>query len=622
MDHFRSFPKIAYCSMFLCHSMKKLLSSCCCLFIVINLLATPADKNTFFFKKQQVITIDGNQNSFSRQVQHFGQCPPNKQQRINIYFGELDNLEDVQAKFLQKGKWKNIKQKDMMTSSVPSRPFDEQKKLIFDYERSPSSFPIAYGYKKTTSDLMFLSSIHLFDHIHTDTFYYELHIPTPYKLQYKVDPLATSEKVFSIVEKKEGDKTIYIFQSTAKQRVGLSEDQLPNIRLLVHHKSKQAFDFFNDWYYDLVQPMTKLNKTSLKIVESVVKEEKDDKTRIKAIYDFVKEKISYIDIENGIGAVQPRNVNDIFEKKKGDCKDMSNLLCQSLRHVGYESYMALSATLSHWCDLDFPSIASANHAICVVRFEDSWLYLDATEEYGLLDLPSRQIQDRTLFIIDEDKGKLHKVEKVNAERNKAHSTIQLEQIDNRLEGKSNAVYHGLSQLPFLHIKNYTTEQKAQSALQNYFESFTSNMEYKNITLLDSLDMTYISNQVRAEKNITYIGNKAYLSLAFLPFPHQEETHLENDKKLTTYTCVNNQYSIAINLKTNYKLQAIENVLYKKDGLYFSFEVKQVNPKKIEINYSFVNNHLEIKDDLINSYNEINMLIEQTLQKSIVYEKQH
>jgi hypothetical protein len=73
---------------------------------------------------------------------------------------------------------------------------------------------------------------------------------------------------------------------------------------------------------------------------------------------------------------------------------MAFLIHSILKSYEIESNLALSASITHAFDLDFPSIASADHIICCVKKNGKWIYLDATEISCQYGFPSTQIQGK------------------------------------------------------------------------------------------------------------------------------------------------------------------------------------------------------------------------------------
>ncbi len=590
-------------------------------FIALSLLFFNglSSQNIQYSKKSYQIEANPTSNSFNQRIQYKGVYPANQQETINIYYGELDEIKGLSIRYKSaKGKWKTLSKKNINSSSVNTQSFySGMRKQSFALDKQEKPFPFEVSYQMVTKDLMFLASVSFKDEGLVDTFNYNIAVPQSHNLQYKLDERAEGQ--IEIKEAEQGQQKLYQFSSNRKIRTLEKESETIRIRLMVHPKETSPFDHFNDWYRELVEPHSKINSKTIAAMEVATKGLSDDDEKIKAIFQLVQSKINYISFESGIGAVQPRDLNQVFEYKQGDCKDMGNLLCQSLKHFGYEAYMAISSTVSHRWDLDFPCLASANHAICVIKLNGEWKYLDATESHGIYGYPSRHIQDRNIFIIDEKEGLLHKVKHVLPENNLANYNFHFTQNKNGLEGDFDFQLNGFSQIDFVYIQNYSTLGKTNEILTNYLESWAKNIDVESIDLETSMLTSSLSGHVRSSKNFTALKQKTYLSLNFLPKPSLSERELEDDDYLITYQAINNHYNIIIDLEEDIHLKQFSPVNFEECGMKFQFKVSQESPSQIKINYHYYNEHILIKDALLKSYNKINHLIKETLQKTIIYD---
>ncbi len=589
-------------------------------FCLLPLLAStqPAEK-IHYLKKTTRISVNPTANTFLQEVNCQGICPAQQKEWIAIYCGELDQLTDFEANYITaKGKEKSIKKKQINKSTALTQSFYSGiEKTSFFFEAQDQAFPFNYRYQKKTSDLMFLSSIALYDHLITDTFYFEILVPTGYTLAYRLDSL--SAQIFDTRQVQEANTTRYLFSSNAQQRKRAPQQNLPKIRMMVYKNDQAPTDFFNDWYFNLVKPHSNLQEASLQEILAHIPQTAAPTETITAIFNFVKEKITYIDFENGIGAVQPRDVNQVLQHKQGDCKDMSNLLCQALKYFGFEAYLAISATLSHPYDFDFPSLASANHVICVVKLGEDWLFLDATEDYGIFGLPSRQIQDKHVFLINEDQGRILKVDKVAAPENAVFHRLQLQQEGQILRGKGQYKYHGLSQIDLQFLQHYTSVAKVHRYLSKSFEQEFSNTELSSFEFLNSDSTTAVNYQCEVNKMFTQIGQRTYLSLDFLPKPHQLPTKVAEDETFVTYESQHRVLHLTLTLDKAVQLKPFEKIRFAAEGLRFQMDIQQSEATKIEVHYLYENEHVQLAPHLIKSYNQLNQLIQESLQKSIIYE---
>jgi hypothetical protein len=530
-------------------------------------------------------------------------------------------LTKVKASYtlLGQDKWKKISKKDFVTSSVLTSSFYAGiQKTMIPFPELDSPYRFRYSYKMENQDILFLSSLDFMDAEHVDTFNYKIILPANYELHFQHEDSLKAYDLVQFEESEEGDQVIYHFTATPDKDGKKPMNDYSRVRLIVVPKGVKPYDFLNDWYSNLVRPNTVLTSVIKKAIAKEVSELTDDRERIAAIFKLIKERTSYIAIENGIGAVMPRDVNKIWTAQQGDCKDMSNLLCQSLRSLGYDAQLALSATIGHFFDLDFPALSSANHAICVLNFNGEWLYMDATEREGFFGYPSQQIQGRHIFIVNDKAGELHLVPKIKALENRVEHQLSLEKKEKTLIGTMRYDYHGLSQIALRSATKQMGSSRLEERLEPYLERQVSNLNYENVTLELQDNKCTITGEINSERNFTSIRKKNYLSLAFLPTPHDQEVD-DKETEVHFYRTEDQQFTVRLKLDKAIRLQAFEPISEEAEGLSFDFSVTQKGSDEIEIKYHYVNELLLLNNEKLAAFRKINKLIKETLRKSIIYE---
>lgn len=175
-------------------------------------------------------------------------------------------------------------------------------------------------------------------------------------------------------------------------------DSLEAIHTLIHPAQLSAEEYFSNWFDTRLKDLSVFNDKN-QLLKAHVGDVKDSTALATAIFNYVKGKITYVAIENGINAIVPRECNFVHQKGRGDCKDMANLLCAIYKQYGFEAYPAISRTRAQRKPFDFPSLSLANHMICVLFLNDQPVFLDATERNCLFGDPSLQIFNTELFLV-------------------------------------------------------------------------------------------------------------------------------------------------------------------------------------------------------------------------------
>ncbi len=116
----------------------------------------------------------------------------------------------------------------------------------------------------------------------------------------------------------------------------------------------------------------------------------------------MQKKIRYVAYEEGEAAFRPDTPAETMRKRYGDCKSMSLLLSTLLNRAGIEAHIAIVGTNSiPWRIADNPSLASADHMICVVPDSDGYLFLDPTHvQISSRHIPSWLSGKDALVVVD------------------------------------------------------------------------------------------------------------------------------------------------------------------------------------------------------------------------------
>ena len=156
------------------------------------------------------------------------------------------------------------------------------------------------------------------------------------------------------------------------------------------------------WYWGLVKDQFVAKDALKKKVREIIEGANGDEEKARRIYNWVVTNTRYVGLEFGIHGFKPYQVNQIFERRFGDCKDKATLMVTMFREAGIPAKLAIIRTSNIGKLNDFPpSLAMFNHAIAYLPGFD--LYLDGTAEFsGYRELP---FQDRggQVMLIDDGK---------------------------------------------------------------------------------------------------------------------------------------------------------------------------------------------------------------------------
>lgn len=162
--------------------------------------------------------------------------------------------------------------------------------------------------------------------------------------------------------------------------------------------TQKNWDEVIDWYKTLLKGTNQVPKI---VQNEIIKGTKKLNTceKIQWIQEYVLKNTHYIGIELGINSYKPFSVNQVLERKFGDCKDKANLLNALLGVVGIQANMVLVRTTSQGAlpkEIP-PSPRYFNHAISYIPSLDR--FIDGTAELnGIEALPENDQGAMALII--------------------------------------------------------------------------------------------------------------------------------------------------------------------------------------------------------------------------------
>jgi transglutaminase-like putative cysteine protease len=207
----------------------------------------------------------------------------------------------------------------------------------------------------------------------------EVVLPANIELKYKkfntlINPVVTMD----------GDKRKYVITNTRQKEI-IPEPRMPS--LLDTETFSQIYLWtMGSWgdisrlYISLVKEQMQSDNELEAFTRQLVKDKKTDEEKIKAIFNFVSQKIRYVAVLLGPYTHKPYPAREIFKKRYGDCKDKTTLLLTMLKIAGIEGRHVLVPARSEFFDESVPSLQVFNHVIAAVPSGNKYYWLDGTNE--------------------------------------------------------------------------------------------------------------------------------------------------------------------------------------------------------------------------------------------------
>jgi hypothetical protein len=208
--------------------------------------------------------------------------------------------------------------------------------------------------------------------------------------------------------KEQGDQRVYRFVALNVPPIDPepSAPALGEILGHVHVSTYKSWDEMASWYWGLVKDQFVADDDVRRRVAEATRGLKDDRAKVRAIYDYVVQKTRYVALEFGIHGFKPYSCAQIFARGFGDCKDKATLIVTMLKELGIPSTIVIVRTgMRGDFETEPASLAPFDHAIAYVPSLD--LYLDGTAEYtGSTELPA---MDRGALALQVNEGRRAKL---------------------------------------------------------------------------------------------------------------------------------------------------------------------------------------------------------------------
>jgi hypothetical protein len=182
---------------------------------------------------------------------------------------------------------------------------------------------------------------------------------------------------------------------------------------ILHVSTSRSWEEVGRFYWRLVReqltPTPEVREAALRIAAEVraarraegAPEAGDPLALVQAVHRFVVTNTRYVGLEIGIHGYKPYRVDQILERRFGDCKDKASLTHALLEALGIDSRLVLlrMRRLGRM-PAEPASLAIFNHAILWVPAYDLWL--DGTAAYsGTRNLPSED-RGATVLVVNPD----------------------------------------------------------------------------------------------------------------------------------------------------------------------------------------------------------------------------
>ena len=227
------------------------------------------------------------------------------------------------------------------------------------------------------------------------------------------------------------------------------------------------------WYYSLVEDVNveAPNQELVTLVAEITADKKTELEKVKAIYYWAQKNIKYIAFEYALGGFIPRESNEVFRKKYGDCKDNSSILYRMLEIAGVKGNLTWIGTRSiPYTYEEVPTPVVDNHMILSYENNGRTYYLDATGRYIKFGIPTSFIQGKEALVSYGKEFKIKKVPVIDAKQNSYIDSTTIKIENGSVIGSGTTIISGYPKIDvFNALENESTQAKLEQFYNRTFE---------------------------------------------------------------------------------------------------------------------------------------------------------
>jgi hypothetical protein len=388
--------------------------------------------------------------------------------------------------------------------------------------------------------------------------------------------------------------------------------------------------FLNDindlysWYYGFIKNVNRADSRPLQnFADSLCKNAKNAEDKAKLIFLWVQNHIKYVAFEQGLRGFTPEIPEKVFEKRYGDCKDMSSLLVALLRNASLKAHFAWVGTR----DLPYryeelPSPAVDDHVIVVVFLENKILFLDATSPYVPFGMPTAFIQGKeALVAISEKNYQILPVPVARSRQNIISDSVHLHIKKDKLLAHGVYAMQGYPRVIFTeHIAEnsenqlksikrlFQGENKILDSLQYDFENFEEN----NRPLL----LNYYWETAHYHKSVR---GEIYVNMHLHPLWKNKNLREERKIPVETRYHFEQRSCVILHIPDGYRVSSLpEKTAFESDEFFFEIRYEKQN-NTVVMRSTIRGSFLILQPKMFKKWNEMTELLNSAYRRSILLE---
>jgi len=368
----------------------------------------------------------------------------------DVYWADFSSIKDLDARSLipDGDKYQTIKVKDFKrTNEIAEGEFyDDERAYKFSYPGLKNGAREILSYTEKITDPHLFGRFFFKTYAPSEEAEYSVTVPQGVKIRYKLFNVKDSSIKFTV--KQNGKNTTYSWSLINAGKLK-SDEEAPSMSYYAPHvvvlldsytsngvEKKVMADTtaLYDWFYSMVKDVnTTISPEVKKLVDSITAGANNNEEKVKRIFYWVQNDITYIAYEDSLGGFVPREATLVCSRRFGDCKDMASTLVEMIRAAGLNAYKTWIGTRDiPYTFQDVPSPMATNHMICTYIQDGKVYYLDATGKDAPFGFFTSMIQGKEAFVgMGPGKFEILRVPVMDTDKNEFIDSTYLT-IDNSL----------------------------------------------------------------------------------------------------------------------------------------------------------------------------------------------
>lgn len=434
-------------------------------------------------------------------------------------------------------------------------------------------------------------------------------------IQLLFKPFHTENTQISFSKKRKGQNNIYTWTMLNSKKFEF-EENAPSYRSILPHivpiitsykendktiNLSGSVDGLYKWYYSLVENINKEETVPAlkKLVKELTQGKTSDIEKVKALYYWTQQNIKYIAFEYALGGFIPREANDVFQKKYGDCKDNSSILYKMLEIAGLKGNLTWIGTRKiPYAYEEVPTPAADNHMILSYENKGETYYLDATGRYIQLEYPSSFIQGKEALIGNGKNFNIKRVPIMPANMNSVTDTTHIKISGRDITGKSNTTLSGyIKNNLFYNLENARKEADIKELYNKRF--LKGNNKFLITSFTEQNKFSYekdfsVSYDFSIQDYVQNIGSEIFINPHFNKIVSSVKT--KEDRK----------YNIEFDYKKQFSYTTIIEIPEGYSASYIPKSVSFLDDLiSIRLSYSRTNNTVVCQQDVVLNFIKLN-----------------